>query len=82
VAKFFKVAGVLVVLGAVAVGTLMSVGASAAPAKSAQATACGGIPYVAPNDPSNLLPGLKLSKGQQHDYTGWKFPLLKSAWSN
>jgi ribose transport system substrate-binding protein len=66
-----------------AVGVTMAVSATAAPAKTTKAAAnCGDIPNKAPNDPSSLLPGLKLSKAQQHDYTGWNHPIVKSNWAN
>lgn len=63
------------------VAVVLSVTTSAT-AKPTRALACGDIPNKAPNDPNNLLPGLKLTKPQQHDYSGWNHPIVKSAWAN
>jgi ribose transport system substrate-binding protein len=42
---------------------------------------CGGVPYVAPNDPDGALAKVKLSPALTHDYTGWPDPIRASAWA-
>jgi ribose transport system substrate-binding protein len=82
VRKHLKILGVVLTVGAAA--ALLAVSAAAAPTKTAHASraaACGAIPNVAPADPSNLLPKLKLTKAQLRDYTGWGHTLLASAWA-
>jgi ribose transport system substrate-binding protein len=71
----------LLVVSVLAVGAA-TVGAGTSSAKQSRALACGGVPNVAPDDPSGLLPGLKLTKALQHDYTGWPNPIMTSNWSN
>jgi len=80
VKKARRFSAILLTLGAVI--ALVAVSATAAPAKVTRAAACGAIPDVAPTDPSNLLPTLKLTNAQLRDYTGWGHTLLKSSWSN
>jgi ribose transport system substrate-binding protein len=71
----------LLVVSVLAVA-VAAVGAGAGSAKQSRALTCGGVPYVAPNDPSGLLAGLKLTKALQHDYTGWNHPIMASSWAN
>ena len=74
--------GSLLLVVSIAVLAAVAFGVDAGSAKMSRATACGGVPNLPPNDPNNLLPPLKLTKALQHDYTGWKQPIMKSQWSN
>ncbi len=72
------VASVLAVLAA-------TVGAGVGSAKqslASHAEGCGGVPYVAPNDPNGALAAIKLTPALTHDYTGWPDPIGPSAWAN
>jgi ribose transport system substrate-binding protein len=80
VKKHRELIAILVALAAVS--SVLAVSATAAPAKSTRALACGDVPNKAPDDPNHLLAGLKLSKPQQYDYLGWNHPILKSNWAN
>jgi ribose transport system substrate-binding protein len=78
-------AGLLLVVTSVLAVLAASVGAaagSATPSLRSHAQSCGGVPYIAPNDASGALAGIKLTKALTHDYTGWPDPISKSAWSN
>ena len=74
--------GVLLLTVSVIAVAVSAFGAGAGSAKPAKALTCGGVPYVAPDDPSGLLAGLNLTKPLQHDYTGWPNPIMTSAWAN
>jgi ribose transport system substrate-binding protein len=86
VRRYWRLVAVGLALGVAVAGLAAAASASSSKAQAAatgsRAQACGDIPNIPPNDPNNLLPGLKLSKGQQHDFTGLKFPIQKSAWAN
>jgi ribose transport system substrate-binding protein len=74
--------GLLLLVVSVLAVAAATVGAGASSAKQSRALTCGGVPNVAPDDPSSLLPGLKLTKALQHDYTGWPNPIMTSNWSH
>ena len=75
-----KAASLLLVF-AIAALAVAALGAGPGSATPTRALACGGVPKVAPTDPTNQLSKLKLTKALQHDYTGWNQPITASNWA-
>ncbi len=80
--RYASLAAVLLAL--VAVTVTVAVGAEAMPLKITRAAACGDIPNAPLADPEGAFANLssKLPKSIVHDYAGWPYPILPSAWAN